>query len=118
MPRRSKRCRSLTASGLTPRERMSWQLLIGADQIEAYADRLMASHDEQRRCGWGYETGGRGLGMVLCSILFAMASYSNAIWRKDAMSFLSVRPEARRRHFAASSRKWATSAETSFIPNS
>jgi len=56
--------------------------------------------------------------MVLCSILFAMASYSNAIWRKDAMSFLSVRPEARRRHFAASSRKWATSAETSFIPNS
>jgi len=52
MPRRSKRCRSLTASGLTPRERMSWQLLIGADQIEADADRLM-EHAEQSRCEWG-----------------------------------------------------------------
>ena len=52
---------------------------------------------------------GCGFGMIGCSILFAIASYSAAIWRNAATSFLSVRIEARRRHFAASSRRCATS---------
>ena len=62
MRERSKHCRSLAR--LTRNERMRWQLLDWANEIQADADRLMAEHAErsQRRCG--YETGGWGLGTV------------------------------------------------------
>jgi hypothetical protein len=51
-----------------------------------------------------------------CSILLAMLSYSVAICRNEAMWCASFKLAAARRHFAASSRKWAASAEMLAMP--